>query len=214
MRSTAAFLVAVLGLWMGGVESSFANPVHSRDLDIVLARTPDLEHGAKLYETCAACHGKQGEGASDGSIPALAAQPFTVIAKQLVDFRIGGRGDERMAHFATTRHLSYSQEVADVAGYISRLPARQPRLDEPSAAARRGATLYMRRCERCHGAVAEGNEDQFAPRLAGQHEAYIVREFLVLPAAARPSIREAHGSIVDQVSVEDIKAIAEYVAGL
>jgi cytochrome c553 len=36
--------------------------------------TPNKEHGKQLYETCAACHGPDGRGTLDGSVPALAGQ--------------------------------------------------------------------------------------------------------------------------------------------
>ena len=49
--------------------------------------TPNAAHGATLFETCAACHGRDGLGTSDGTVPAIAGQHGSVLLKQLVDFR-------------------------------------------------------------------------------------------------------------------------------
>jgi cytochrome c oxidase subunit 2 len=186
----------------------------SRDLAAVLDRTPDLVHGAKLYETCAACHGTQGQGASDGSVPAVAGQPFSVVAKQLVAFRTGDRADPRMQHFANTMHLSYSQEVADVAAYVSRLtPLTTPASGSDNAGGSRGAIIYIRKCERCHGALAEGNEAGFAPRLAGQHAGYLARQ-LSAGVDVRPALKEAHKGVADALSREDIAALAATLSSL
>jgi cytochrome c oxidase subunit 2 len=185
----------------------------SHDLATVLERTPDPAHGAKLYETCAACHGAQGQGLSDGSVPAIAGQPFAVLAKQLVAFRTGDRLDERMQHFVGTMHLSYSQEVADVAAYVSQLTPRSAQPMSDAAGGGRGAILYIRKCERCHGAIAEGNEIGFAPRLAGQHLPYLMSQ-LSRNANERPALQEAHKGVVDALSREDIAALAATLSSL
>jgi len=57
---------------------------------------PDLQRGAELYETCAACHGPDGRGTDDGEIPAIAGQHGSVLLKQLTDFRHEQRWNERM----------------------------------------------------------------------------------------------------------------------
>jgi cytochrome c oxidase subunit 2 len=186
----------------------------SHDLDQVLARTPDSTRGAKLYETCAACHGARGEGVADGSVPAIAGQPFTVLAKQLVAFRTGARLDARMQHFADTTHLSYSQEVADVAAYVSQLAPRSALVSgSEGAGGGRGAILYIRKCERCHGPMAEGSEIGYAPRLAGQYAPYLMSQ-LSQEGGARPALKQAHAGVADSLSREDISALAATLSSL
>jgi cytochrome c553 len=186
----------------------------SVDLARVLARPPDVANGAKLYETCAACHGTQGQGVGDGTVPAIAGQPVSVIAKQLVDFRTGKRVDPRMQHFADTTHLSYSQEVADVAAYVSRLePPTSSAASDTDAGGGRGAALYIRRCERCHGAMAEGNDAGFAPRLANQHADYLKRQ-LSEGADTRPAMKTAHASVADALTSDNIAVLAATLSSL
>lgn len=201
----ALFLAPVLhAAWSAGA---------SQDLARVLDRTPDPAHGARLYETCAACHGPLGQGISDGSVPAIAGQPFAVVAKQLVAFRRGERLDERMQHFADAKHLSYSQEVADVAAFVSALTPRAASPGNPEAGGGRGAVLYIRKCERCHGAMAEGSEVGYAPRLAGQHAQYLVSQ-LSWSAEQRPALKEAHRGVAESLSREDIAALAATLSSL
>ena len=186
-----------------------ANP-GLQELDAVLGRAPDPEHGKTLYESCAACHQRNGHGVANGSIPAIAGQPFAVIARQLTDFRHGTRVDPLMKHFSDTTHLSYSQEIADVASYISRMPPRVGTAVQTSDDGR-GAMTYERKCERCHGAVAEGSDTGFAPRLAGQHADYLIRQ-LSYEASIRPALKDAHAGISSNLSREDIDSLARTLA--
>jgi cytochrome c oxidase subunit 2 len=179
----------------------------SQELNAVLSRAGDVEHGKKLYETCVACHGARGEGVADGTVPAIAAQPVAVLAKQLTDFRRGARLDPRMQHFSDTTHLSYSQEIADVASYISKMPPRVG-VAQPSATDGRGAMIYERKCERCHGSGAEGSDVGFAPRLAGQHAEYLIRQ-LTNDKSVRPALKDAHAGTAASLSRDEIAALAK-----
>jgi cytochrome c553 len=190
----------------------YATPRAQREFDYVLRRTPDPMNGAEIYQTCAACHGVDGSGTSDGAVPALGGQVFTVIAKQLVDFRVRARVDERMAHFTDVRHLAYSQDIADVAAYISTvLKPREWRVLSGDLAAG-GAAIYSRECERCHRAVAEGDEDTLVPRLGGQRHGYILSQ-LTAPAKRRPAMHQAHKAFQSRLTQEDVRALATYLSG-
>jgi len=204
---------ALLGLVLAGLAgTSMAVPVAQRELDWVLKRTPDAKNGARLYETCAACHGRAGEGVSDGSVPAIGGQHFIVIAKQLVDFRAGVRADPRMKHFSDTRHLAISQDVADVAAYVSALPVSPPRAEAARKGTARGEILYTRNCARCHGESGEGREDELAPRLASQHYEYLLQQLENVGIGARPPMVEAHQKPLAGLSKDDVAAIAASLA--
>jgi cytochrome c oxidase subunit 2 len=190
---------------------AWAVPVAQKEFDLVLKRTPNATRGASLYETCAACHGSKGEGVRDGSVPALAGQSFTVLAKQLVDFRAGVRGDPRMAHFTDTRHLAYSQDIADVAAFIASL-ASVSRQTPSKQSTTRVAMLYTRSCERCHGASAEGKEDSLAPRLASQHSEYLLRQLDDAVEGRRPAMAGTHAGLVRALPRDDVKALVEYLS--
>jgi cytochrome c553 len=61
------------------------------DLREVLRASADTAHGAQLFTICAECHGAHGEGNANGWPPQIAGQHARVIAKELIDFRVGLR---------------------------------------------------------------------------------------------------------------------------
>jgi len=189
-------------------------PVAQWELGVVLTRTPDLENGAKLYESCAACHGPKGEGASDGSVPAIAGQSYTVVAKQIVDFRAGVRSDPRMEHAVDRRHLSFSQPVADVSLYIARMTPAPPKPVPAGVNVAHGAMAYARICARCHGDVGEGKEDTLAPRLAGQHYTYILSQLDAATSGTRKTLVESHASFEKSLGRGGMESIAAYLTSL
>src|SRR5262245_38950471 len=116
----AAMLAAFLGTVSNAADTNTAAAL--AEFRAAAQLTPDRLHGAALFETCAACHGTNGRGTSDGAVPAIAGQHGSVILKQLVDFRHDRRWNERMAHFADRHHLPTAQDLTDVAAYASSLP--------------------------------------------------------------------------------------------
>lgn len=215
MRTAVTVVVAaIVGSFAGLSGPAHAVPVVERELDWVLKRTPDVARGAKLYDTCAACHGKDGQGVSDGTVPAIGGQHFTVLAKQLVDFRTGWRADPRMRHFSDVQFLAFSQDIADVATYISQLPPPPAKSGSDAKESERGAMLYTRSCARCHGVEAEGNADQLAPRLASQHAAYLIRQLEEASAGYRQPMQETHTAARAKMTASDTAAVAQFLAGL
>lgn len=194
--------------------SASAAPVAQWELGLVLTRTPNLQNGAELYQTCAACHGAKGEGASDGTVPAIAGQSYTVVAKQIVDFRAGVRSDPRMEHSVDRPHLSFSQPVADVALYIARLPPVAPKAPPKEASIERGAAAYAKTCARCHGSRGEGKEDTLAPRLAGQHYRYILKQLDAAPNGERRTMAQSHSGLQGVLTRSELESIAAYLTTL
>lgn len=177
---------------------------------------PDLARGARLFETCAACHGRDGRGTEDGEIPAIAGQHGSVLLKQLTDFRHAQRRDERMQYFADRHHLPGPQELTDVAAYVASLP-RFPRTGSgigDGTALREGAAAYFRVCEQCHGPLGQGNLLARRPRLAGQHYAYLVRQLEDTAARLRPGMDAAHVEMLQHMSPAQIRGVADYLSRL
>ncbi len=176
---------------------------------------PDIEHGRVLFEsTCARCHGLNGAGAADGSIPAIAGQHFHVIARQLVDYRHDERWDVRMEHFADFPYLIMSQDVADVAGYLSQLEHTGARVIGDGDYLEHGKVLYAQRCARCHGGAGQGNDARGYPLLAGQHYPYLVRQIHDALEGRRPNFSRAHVHLLSQFNRDDIDGVSDYLARL
>jgi cytochrome c553 len=188
----------------------------ARDREFVDAARlePDLAHGAELFGTCAACHQPDGRGTADGDIPAIAGQHGSVLLKQLTDFRHEQRWEERMQHFTDRHHLAGPQDLTDVAAYVASLP-RFPRSSigiGDGTSLGEGASVYFRRCERCHGPLGQGDVFLRRPRLAGQHYAYLLRQLEETALGRRPGMDAAHVNMLDEFSPAQMRGVADYLS--
>lgn len=177
---------------------------------------PNPRRGAELFTDCAACHGTDGRGAMDGSVPALAGQHVSVLVKQLVDFRHDRRWSERMRNFASQHHLSGPQELLDVAAYAESLP-RWPPLEGGTgdgSALKRGNVVYHRDCEECHGPLGLGELRRLRPRLAGQHYRYLLRQLEETADRMRPGMDVRHVKLIGALSADERSAVADYLSRL
>lgn len=184
----------------------------NRELGEAMRATPDLRSGEDDYAPCGACHGVDGRGVADGSVPAIAGQHFTVIAKQLVDYRHGRRWDLQMEHAAKMRHLQGGQDIADVAAFVSRLPRGFGSGTGPGDYLDEGARAFFRHCERCHGALGGGDALRGIPRLAGQHYGYLYRQFFDAVEQRRPNMSRDHIELMSKMEREEIIGISDYLS--
>jgi len=86
----------------------------------------------------------------------------------------------------------------------------------PPAATLDGATLFMQRtCFACHGKDAKTPILPEYPKLAGQNEAYMVRQIMDIKSGARNNGNTAAmQGILHLVNEDEIKALAAYLATL
>ncbi len=193
---------------------AYGASITQQEYDSVLHSKADLLHGAKLFETCAACHGTDGAGVADGTVPAIAAQHFRVLARELVDYRHDKRWDQRMEHFTDEHHLSGAQDIADVAAYISSVPATRSLGRGSGEYLAKGAQVYSRKCASCHGAAAEGDNRRGYPRLAGQHYEYLLRQLHDAVEGRRPNFPGEHIRLLQRFELPDFVGVADYLSRL
>ena len=158
----------------------------------------DLEYGQEINETCAACHGEFGEGMPDGEYPRLAGLPQGYIAKQLRDFKTRARLNIPMLPYTSERELP-EEDLVSVSAYLEQieLPSKLPPIDEDNFDAfsrlqqskrviniarldgniQAGEQLYQKECSSCHARDGYGKPARLIPPLAGQHSAYLRRQF-------------------------------------
>lgn len=144
------------------------------------ARKPgDPAVGKGLYAICTACHGAQGEGNRALNAPRIAGQESWYMKRQLQHYQTGARGahaediyGQQMKAFAAT--LADEVAIDDIAAYIQALPD-PPAQATVNADAGRGEHIY-RVCGTCHGSDGLGIQALNAPRLAGMHDWYLVRQ--------------------------------------
>jgi cytochrome c553 len=213
VRMTPLAALAWLGLAAAAVPARAAG-VAEQEFEAVMHAKADSVQGEQLFLTCAACHGSDGAGVSDGSVPAVAGQHFRVLASELVDYRHDRRWDLRMQHFTDEHHLKDAQDIANVASYISGLPPKSAPILGDDEFVQHGAQLYARLCASCHGAMAQGDDLRRVPRLAGQHYAYLLRQMHDAVEGRRPNFPREHVRLLERFELADYVGLANYLTRL
>lgn len=170
---------------------------------------------ARNITACASCHGAAGNSTIVQN-PKLAGQGDAYIAKQLADFKTPARNNAVMT--AMAKPLS-EEDTKNIAAYLNK---QQPK---PGAAKNKdtvelGKKIYrggiaeknVPACAGCHSADGAGIPAQF-PRLAGQHQDYTAAQLTNFANGTRKN-SEPMTTIAKRLSDDEIKAVADYVAGL
>ena len=189
-------------------------------LNVVAAEVakPDLAKAKTIAETvCVACHGADGNSAIAAN-PILAGQGSAYIFKQLAEFKSAVRKNDIMAGMAST--LS-EEDMKSVALYFSQQkPKPSAATDDKLVAA--GQSLWRKgdfergvpACAGCHGPTGAGIPAQY-PRLSGQYAEYTstqLKNFRIEERSNDPA--RMMRTIADKLSDKQIKAVADYIAGL
>ncbi|HSG76995.1 MAG TPA: c-type cytochrome [Burkholderiales bacterium] len=187
------------------------------------AAKPDLAKGEQLAkQVCAACHGADGNSVAPAN-PKLAGQHAGYLYKQLANFK--AQGDRRAARenvlmAGMVAPLSDADMRALAAYYPSQKLKPAAASDKDLAALgqkiwRGGiAERSVAACAGCHGPDGAGIPGQY-PRLAGQFAEYVDAQLKLFRAGGRAN--DPSGmmrGVAARMSDEEIKAVAEYAAGL
>ncbi len=179
-----------------------------------LELTPNIDNGRQLYHLCVACHGPEGWGSTNGSYPQIAGQLETVTIKQLGDICSKQRGNPIMEAFTTPRVLETAQDVADLAGYIAKLPMTADNGKGYSRYLERGKQTYQDNCQDCHGQKGEGHRQDHIPRIQGQHYNYLMRQFTWIRGGHRQNADKKMIKQIQNLSLREQSAVMSYVASL
>ena len=184
----------------------------------VRAEEPDAatrSHAQKIAITvCGTCHGQQGNG-TQPKFPRLAGQNANYLATQLKAFRSQERGDPDALGYmwGMAAELDDDSIAALAAYYAAQKPEAGPRADQ--AAISRGREIYQNgitaegvpACSSCHGPDAHGQQD--FPRLAGQHEQYILKQLSSFRSNMR-KVAVMHG-VAQNLRVAEMESVAAYL---
>ncbi|HEU4460563.1 MAG TPA: c-type cytochrome [Methylibium sp.] len=177
---------------------------------------PDLKKGeATATAVCGACHAIDGSRGAPAN-PILQGQHPEYLVKQLSEYKAGKRKNAIMQGIAAT--LS-DDDMRNVAAFYASKQAK-PGNAKDKAAAQLGEQIYrggiadkaVAACAGCHSPNGVGIPSQY-PRLAGQHADYTAAQLL----AYRDGVRNNSAQMVAiaaKLSDKEIKALADYVAGL
>lgn len=187
------------------------------------AGAADLAAGEASYKTCVACHGVDGAGNKALNAPVIGGWSTWYVERQLSNFKAGIRGThEKDVYGAQMRPMSMTladeEAIANVAAYVATLapPAPEPTIEGD---AEKGKQLYAT-CTACHGPDGQGMEALNAPRLAGQHDWYLVTQLKNYKAGIRGAHeKDVYGAQMRPMSMtladeEAIRNVAAYIATL
>jgi len=173
-------------------------------------------------KVCAACHGADGNSPTSAN-PKLASQIPEYLQKQLANFKPAqGKRAERENPIMGGMVAGLSvEDIRDVAAYYATRQAK------PGAVRNRDAFAFGRKiwrggdlakglpaCAACHGASGAGVPAQY-PRLAGQYAEYTEAQLKAFRSGERRNdANKAMQAIAARMSDPEIRAVADYIAGL
>ena len=164
---------------------------------------------------CLSCHGAAGNSGAAAN-PKLAGQQAEYTHKQLADFKAKTRSNAIMTPYASA--LS-DQEMKDVGAYLAKQqlkPATAKNKDTIEAGQKiyRGgiAAKGVPACAACHGPTGAGIPAQY-PRIGGQYSEYTEAQLVAFRQGTRKN-NSVMSTITARMSDAEIKAVADYVAGV
>ena len=167
-----------------------------------------------ITDTCARCHGADGEGRG-GAAPRLAGQ-----RREYLDRALRAYADERRYSgiMGPVAAALTPEARALAAAYYAALPPPQTSTDEQVT---RGATLATQgdasrmipACVECHGTDGVPKNPAY-PKLAGQHASYLALQLRLLQSRTRGGSEFVHlmHSFVDRLTPEQIRDVSAYFA--
>ncbi|MBP6902325.1 MAG: cytochrome c4 [Burkholderiaceae bacterium] len=177
---------------------------------------PDLAKGQeKATQVCAACHTADGSRGSPAN-PILAGQHADYLVKQLHEFKSGKRANAVMSGMAAP--LS-EEDIRNVAAFYASKQAK-PGFAKNKDLVSLGEKIYrggiaakqVPACAGCHSPTGAGIPAQY-PRLGSQHSDYTEAQLNGFRAGTRGNSAQMV-AIAAKMSDKEIKAVADYIAGL
>lgn len=205
---TAAFLSGLL-LTAAAITSAHASESKA-------PAKPDLAKGGAIStQVCAACHTADGSRGSPAN-PIIQGQHAEYLAKQLVEFKEGKRKNPVMQGMAAP--LS-DADIKNVAAFYASKTAK-PGFAKNKDLVALGEKIYrggiadrqIPACAACHSPTGAGMPAQY-PRIGGQHSDYTEAQLLAFRSGARGNSAQMTG-VVAKMNDKEIKAVADYIAGL
>ena len=187
-------------------------------------KSPDFVKGQALAGVCAGCHGVDGVSPIPAQ-PNLAGMSWQYIAKQLRHFKTGQRDNAIMKGFSAT--LS-DADMKALGVYFASMKGR-PIGTKDEKLAKTAEKLYragdaargIPACAGCHSPSGAGIPALY-PRVGGQHAEYTLAQLTAFRSGVRGGATKEDSNptgkmmmtIAGKLTEPEIKALAEYTAGL
>ena len=180
----------------------------------------DPAAGKAKSEVCVACHGTDGNSLTP-IWPKIAGLSEAYSLKQLLDFQ---RGESGPRYDPTMYGIVQSLSQKDMADLVAYYATQTMLIGEASAdkvalgqEIYRGGNLAtgVPACSACHGPTGAGNSLALFPRIGGQNSDYIIAQMNKFKNNTRSNDpNNIMRDIAAKMTIQEIEAVASYVAGL
>ncbi len=185
------------------------------------AKADITKGGAIAQAVCGACHGPDGN-ATGPTFPKLAGQHAGYLAKELHNFKVVAGAAEPARYNAIMNGYAAAlsdSDIQNVSAYYAG-QAYKPATAKIKASVDLGQKIWrggvaergVPACAACHGPTGAGIPVQY-PRLAGQWGEYNEAQLTAFKGGVRKN-NAAMTTIASRLSEGEIKAVADYAAGL
>ena len=203
------------------VEPAKAEAAKAEPAKAEVAKADTTKGGAIAQAVCVACHGPDGNAVGN-SFPKLAGQHESYLVKQLNNFKVqaGAQMPLRMNASMVPYAMALSeQDIRNVSAFYAK-QTYKPATAKNKATVRLGEKIWrggiaakgVPACAACHSPNGAGLPVQY-PRLAGQWGEYNEAQLIAFKGGIRNN-NAAMTAIASRLSEAEIKAVAEYAAGL
>ena len=140
----------------------------------------DADRGAQLVDSCAACHGADGNSISS-DWPKLSGQNQKYLYEQLKYFRDGARMNALMMSVTPYLQTLNDEDLKHIAAYYSKYNSTTGQAKNDQELLDLGTQLYrfgnikkqIPACTSCHAVYGQGNSLAGYPSVAGQQVGYL-----------------------------------------
>jgi cytochrome c553 len=207
--ATVAFLLALPGL----DGDAYRDLAYGETLEVPPGTVPEM-----ILESCARCHGLDGNGRGTGAFPKLAGQRPAYLAAALAAYAGGKRHSGIMGPVAAGLD---ADTIRALARYYAEQPGASPAAPVPelAAAIERGGRIAAEgipgekipACSHCHGPTATPRNPYY-PDLAGQYPDYLVLQLELFRKDLRGGSPYARlmRPIADKLDPEQARDVALY----
>ena len=210
MKSVAVLFTSLL------LAASVTSASYAAEGEAKAAAKPDPAKGqVTATNVCAACHTNDGSRGSPAN-PILQGQHPEYLVKQLNEFKSGKRANAIMSGMVAS--LS-DADMKNVSAFYAGKTAN-PGFAKNKELVTLGEKIYrggiadrmIPACAGCHSPTGAGIPAQY-PRLAGQHADYTEAQLVAFRGGVRKN-NLAMSGVAAKLNDREIKAVADYIAGL
>jgi cytochrome c553 len=211
--SIIAVMTAVFVLQYADARASEEAVDRATQKALALDAHPD-RGGILFSQYCARCHGSEAQGNASRAIPALAAQRFNYLVRQLANFTGLERDSNTMHGVLSQIELRGPQSWVDIAAFLNKEPVVQHAQHGEGSYPALGQPIFHEQCAGCHSADGHGDADGFVPSLRNQHYSYLVGQMHKLGEGRRHNVDEELVRFLNGFDDDEMNATADYLSRL